>query len=190
MFAEIAAARRGGKVMEQSRQARNHHVHQWHSINAGGVHPIKNARVIVFTKIDQSIARMIQLIGGKLIVHASKIPIRYLKWIFFLLKIFFRLIHNRCIFYICNSDLPPCMRLPGWPGWGDGPPGRAVPPARRLPCWPPPPPPLCCAAFIIFLYLLLLFWNQIFTCKKNRDNCQRFSRTKNKKLFCYSYAFV
>lgn len=60
------------------------------------------------------------------------------------------------------------MRLPGWPGWGDGPPGRAVPPARRLPCCPPPPPPPCCAAFIIFLYLLLLFWNQIFTCNKNR----------------------
>lgn len=63
---------------------------------------------------------------------------------------------------------PPCMRLPGWPGWGDGPPGSAVPPARRLPCCPPPPPPPCCAAFIIFLYLLLLFWNQIFTCNKNR----------------------
>lgn len=98
------------------------------------------------------------------------------------------------------------MRLPGWPGWGDGPPGRAVPPARRLPCWPPPPPPPCCAAFIIFLYLLLLFWNQIFTCKrksrslldlkldvqgkKNENKIQKFHYTLHKtylkhKIFDY-----
>lgn len=76
-----------------------------------------------------------------------------------------------CFAFCMNRNRFDGYHIPGCIVWWFGlwEPGFCVPNGIP-PALLPPPTPGPCAAFIIFLYFDRRFWNQIFTCKKNRGN--------------------